>query len=147
MKTIITLAFLWPCLLFGQKKKPDFWVKQSAIFAIGFIGGVADGWNEEAKHNYYRIEAKLGDLSDQWHNPRISNNNKDDRGLLGRTVFVFTSDQYHLNKFVNNLCWASQAGISLTLYEKPNWKQIALQCVVMWGSHSLGKGLTHKFFE
>lgn len=133
---------------FTQNARKGFWAKQGAVFAQGFAGGVMDGWNEVAVHNWWLVEKKLGDMNDQWWNPKVSDNNKDDRPFLGRTLFVATSDSYHAFKFGQNITFVGQFAVSFTLWEKPpNWKQIAVQSVIILGSRTLGKHLTHQFFD
>jgi len=147
MKSALAILLLIIPLFGNSQKRNKFWEKQASVFIIGFIGGVADGQNEIILHNPYLYSQRHPNANPQWWNPKISNNNKDDRPWIGRTLFVATSDKYHLNKFIQNITWVGQIGFSFTLWEKPNWKQILVQSAVMWGSRSLGKGLTHRYYK
>lgn len=121
----ILLLILLPLTLSAQKKD-NFWVKQGGIVAAGLIAGIADGQREVIVHNKWAYRYRHPNANENWWNPDSTWKRADKPPQM----FVLVSDKYHLNQFIRNGMFAVQFGLSFTLYEKPNWKQIVLQAVI-----------------
>lgn len=73
------------------------------------LSGASNGFNETLLHHYYKFKARFPNASDKWFNPEESwvNKYKDgdqykgEKFPLSSTLLVFTTDQYHLNQFIN----------------------------------------------
>lgn len=139
----------------SAQKRDNFWLKQAA----GGLTMAAAGWlsatNEIAVHDYRRFAARHPNANPQWANPRMSFRNKyvdwpqDKRAayLGSKTVLAWTTDRHHLYNTTRNFLVAGNIGISMTLYEKANWKQVVLQAAVSWASFAVGSGAAHQYYR
>ncbi len=119
----------------------------------------AAGWlhatNEVSVHDYRRFAARHPNANPQWANPRLSFRNKYENwphdksaAFFGsKTVLVFTTDAYHLRSTTRNFLIAGNIGVTMSLYEKPNWKQILVQAASSWAFFALGSGAAHHFYK
>jgi hypothetical protein len=121
------------------------------MFAAGWLHAT----NEVSVHDYRRYAARHPNANPQWANPRISFRNKyadwpidKSAAYFGsKTLLVWTTDAYHLRSTARNFLIAGNIGVSMSLYEKPNWKQILLQAAISWGCFALGTGSAHKYYD
>jgi hypothetical protein len=151
---LLAAVLLFPILSFSQKRD-NFWLKQAA----GGLTMAAAGWlsatNEVATHDYRRFAARHPNANPQWANPKLSFRNKyadwpQDKSAAywgSKTVLVWTTDRHHLYNTTRNFLVAGNIGISMTLYEKPNWKQVVLQAAVSWACFAIGSGAAHQYYK
>ena len=99
----IIIAYLTILLLFslnasGQtlKQKLKIYAKQAPGY---YVAGFADGLNQTIAHHYGAFKRVHPGANDQYWNPDISWTNKGDNFLM-RTVFVGTTDGYHLTRTI-----------------------------------------------
>jgi len=87
----------------------------------------------------------------QWTNPNLSRNNKYKNGdesqgrkkLVGNiNVPVFATDKYHYSTFEIRLSYTVAIGLSMSVWKKPNWKQIIGQCLLIAAADVAGNGLS-----
>jgi hypothetical protein len=148
------LFFVLPLFCLAQKRD-KFWVKQCISGTAMFAAGWLHATNEVSVHDYRRYAARHPNANPQWTNPRISFRNKyadwptdKSPAFFGsKTVLVWATDAYHMRATARNFLIAGNIGVSMSLYEKPNLKQILLQAAASWGSFALGTGAAHKFYE
>jgi len=150
---ILLLAIFATCD--GQERRKNFWLKQTASFGMAFTAGVARGVNETINYRYDQFERRHPDRNDQFWYPKISYANKYKNGdrtqgaafPLSTTALVMFTDGHHLTNGLAVLSFAGSMGFSLSLYEKPNIKQILVQIAVTSGGYALGKGAAHWYYR
>lgn len=153
MKILIFLIFT--CGSVCAQKREKFWLKQAA----GGVAMMASGWlsaaNEVATHDYRRFAARHPNANPQWANPKLSFKNKyadwpsdKNAAYIGsKTVLAWTTDRHHLYNTTRNFLVAGNIGIQLSLYEKPNWKQIVAQAAASWAFFAIGSGAAHAYYK
>lgn len=154
MKTLILLLII-PIFATSQNIKKNFWIKQSASAGSMMVAGWLHGTNEVAVHDYRRYAARHPNANPQWSKPGISFRNKyknwptDMRAKYwgSKTVLAWTTDAYHLRNTLRNALIAGNVAITLTLYQKPNWKHIVLQAVGSWACYAVGSGAAHWYYK
>jgi hypothetical protein len=145
---------LWISTCFSQKRD-NFWLKQGISAATMAAAGWLHATNEVSVHDYRRFAARHPNANPQWANPRLSFRNKYENwphdksaAFFGsKTVLVFTTDAYHLRSTTRNFLIAGNIGVTMSLYEKPNWKQILVQAASSWAFFALGSGAAHHFYK
>ena len=150
---ILLLAIVGTCE--AQERRKNFWVKQSASFGFAFAAGAASGVNEVITHNYDQFEGKHPQANDNFWFPPLSAGNKYKNGdrtqgaafPLSTTVLVGVTDGYHMTNSIAVISATVSMGFALSLYEKPNFKQILMQVAVTSAGFALGKGTAHWFYR
>lgn len=153
MRLLLSFILLLPLFSICQKRG-HFWLKQgisaTAMAAAGFLQGA----NEVSVNDYRRFAARHPNANPKWANPKISQYNKyksrEDRtpAYFGSTtVLAWTTDRHHLYNTSRNFLVAGNIGISMSLYDKPNWKKIVLQAVSSWAFFALGSGAAHAYYK
>jgi hypothetical protein len=140
----------------SQRKVNDhFWLKQGMIIAMNITAGWFDGEREVARNNYAQFAAVRPNVNPQWANPKVSfvnkyadwPNDKSEAFLGSSTVFSAFTDKHHFNGAMRNIFAAGGAAISITLYTKPNWKDILCQLGINWASYAFGTGVAHYVYR
>jgi len=136
------------------QKRDNFWLKQSIGAAAMFSAGFLQGANEVAVNDYRRFAARHPNANPKWSNPRVSQYNKyksrTDKtpAFFGSTtVFVFVTDRHHAYNTTRNFLVAGNIGVTMSLYNKPNWKQIVLQAATSWAAFAVGSGAAHAYYK
>ena len=146
------------CFLFSTlyaQKRNKFLVKQGIGAAQMGYAGWLHGTNEVKLHDYRRFAARRRNADPKWHDPEVSFKNKyadyptdrSERFLGSKTVFAFATDAYHLNSTLKNILIVGNIGVCMSLYEKPNWKQIVLQAATSWAFYAIGTGAAHAYYK
>lgn len=152
MKVLFCLLIASSCYC---QNKPGYWWKQAGAATCYLIAGFADGQAEIIRNDYRRYAAIHPKANPQWANPKLSFRNKyqswpenQKAAYVGsKTWLAFTTDKFHLNRTLRNTLMAGGLAVSMSIYEKPNWKQIIFQAVGSWGCFSLGSGIAHKVYK
>jgi hypothetical protein len=114
-----------------------------------FQAGIYEGFAEGLKFHYESIDSKLG-LNDNYWNPAMSCNNKYKNGdpaqgeafPMSTTVFVWTTDGYHLTRAARNTCL--MAGLTFKLGEKQKWYEYLLEFIAYYITFTLGFNITYE---
>jgi len=144
---IVILSIL--CLTAFTQKRDNFWLKQGINAGCFMVGGFMFRRAEIAKDDFRRYQAIHPNTNPQWSNPKLSYRNKyknwpedqEPAYFLSTSVLVFTTDQFHMDNLAGGVAMVAGMGVSLTLYEKPNFKQILLQCGISLISYTSGRAL------
>jgi hypothetical protein len=122
----ITILFLFlPFVLCAQIGK--YLKNRLPEAALIFTAGAADGMRETIQHHYNSdFKRKFPKANDQFWDPKISWKNKYKNGdpekgekfLGSSTLFVWTTDGYHLLRTTENLCYAGAILIAKTSPKK-----------------------------
>lgn len=137
------------------QKRDHYWLKQGIAAGSLMYAGFLHGTNEVKKHDYRRFAARRTRADPQFHNPKLSFRNKyknfpSDKSPAywgSKTVLAWTTDAYHMNATGKNILLAGNIGLAMSLYDKPNWKQILLQAAASWGAYALGTGAAHAYYK
>ena len=148
MKTLtIILLSLFSLTLPGQQVKQ--YLKHNAVsLSLCFAGGAFDGFNEVLDFDYPAFKRTFPKANDNFWNPNISWQNKWKNGNLdeGRrfpgstTIFVWTTDGYHLTKTMTKACIT--ASIVLHIGKKQRWWKYGLDFLTYSVAYSAGFNLT-----
>lgn len=153
MYILMAIFLIAPILAFPQKKN-KFWLKQAIGAGACMTAGFFDGETEVLLHHYKLYKAKHPRTNPQWSNPALSFRNKyknfpeDMRSkyFLSKSLLVAGTDKVHLNHAIRNMLLATNVTVSLTLYEKPNWKLVVMQGLISWTSYAIGSGIAHAYY-
>lgn len=149
---ITAILLMIPFFLFAQTNKhTGYKQKQVLIFSGLLIAGFLDGQSEVIKSDFSRYQRVHPLTNPNWSNPILSFKNKykdwptDTREKFfgSTTVFVWTTDKYHLNRTLRNGLMMGSTSLSMSLYEKPSLKQIVKQAALSWVFYLLGTGIAH----
>lgn len=143
-----------PLSSFCQDAKYQFKLKEHIVpAAFVLVAGAADGINQALQFRYDGFKRAFPGANDQFYNPAISWTNKykdhdpaKGEAFLGsKTVFVFTTDAYHLSRFVNHLF--SSGAIAVKIGQKrEKWFVYVLQGLSYWVLHRLSFTLVYSRF-
>ena len=139
---------------FAQKAKfpwKQFGMSGGVMFTAGWLDNEAD----VAKFNFHLYKVRWPNTNPQWSNPLLSARNKYanwpvDKGPAypgSKTWLVWTTDKYHMNRFMRNALVAGAVAVNLTIGEKLNWKQIAAMAAGNWAAFALGSGASAAFYK
>jgi len=139
---------------YGQKRD-NFWLKQGVSAAAMAAAGFLHGTNEVSVHDYRRYAARHPNANPKWANPKLSFRNKyvawpDDKDPAywgSKTVLAWTTDAYHMRSTARNLLMVGNIGVTMSLYQKPNWKQIVVQAAASWAFFAIGSGAAHAYYK
>jgi hypothetical protein len=110
-----------------------------------FLAGACDGTAETLKFHYDRFKAVFPKANDQYWNENKSWGNKYANGACGKekfwgssTVFVWTTDGYHMMRFQRNLF--IMTSMSFCIGEKKDkWYYYLIQLVANYACFTLGE--------
>jgi hypothetical protein len=136
------------------QKRDNFWLKQGIGAAAMLTSGFLQGANEVAVNDYRRFAARHPNANPKWSNPKISQFNKfksrtdkTPKFFGSTTVFVFVTDRHHAFNTTRNFLVAGNIGVTMSLYHKPNWKQIVVQAAASWAFFAVGSGAAHHYYK
>jgi len=137
------------------QKRDNFWLKQGVSATTMAVAGWLQGANEVAVNDYRRFAARHPNANPKFSNPRISFKRKYENFPTDKspaywgstTVLAWTSDRHHLYNTTRNFLVAGNIGVTMSLYEKPNWKQIVVQAASSWAFFAIGSGAAHKYYK
>ena len=115
-----------------------------------FMAGASKGFNETLIFHYDQFQQRFPRANPEWFNPQDSWKNKYKNGdpsqgakyPLSTTVLVMTTDQYHLDNFINKTAWTSAILIKLG-EEKKSFKNYLFDLLYYTACHQLGFALTY----
>jgi hypothetical protein len=122
------------------------WITGSLVF----LAGASKGFNETLIFHYDQFQQRFPRADPQWFNPQQSWTNKYKNGIaangakfpLSTSVLVATTDQYHLDNFINKTAWMSTIMIKMSEGKKP-FKYHLLDLLYYTACHQLGFALTY----
>jgi len=122
------------------------WITGSLVF----LAGASKGFNETLLFHYDQFHQRFPNIHARWFNPQESWKNKYKNGdpaagakfPLSTTVLVATTDQYHLNNFINKTAWISTIMITMGEGRKP-LKYHLLDLLYYTACNQLGFALTY----
>lgn len=152
--TLLILMGMISSLVYSQKRD-NFWLKHGISSTVMFTAGWLSATNEVVLHDYRRFKNRHPKWDENYFNPKISWKNKyknysinDDPKFWGSTsVLAWTTDAHHLRNTLRNMLICGNVAVSLTLYQKPKFKQILKQSLLSWGSFALGTGVAHWYYK
>ena len=122
--------------------------------SLVFIAGASKGFNETLMFHWKAFYHTFPKTNPQWFNPAKSwtnkyKNNDSNAGAkfpLSTSVLVMTTDQYHLNNFINKMAWTSAFVVKIGEGKKP-LKQYMLDFLFYNLCHQGGFMLTYYPFK
>jgi len=122
------------------------WITGSMVF----LAGASKGFNETLLFHYDQFHQRFPRLNSEWFNPQVSWKNKYKNGdpssgakfPLSTTMLVATTDQYHLNNFINKTAWISTIMITMG-EERKSFKYHLLDLLYYTACHQLGFALMY----
>ena len=125
-------------LFFSANGKAQLFSKNAIItYSICFVAGASDGLNDAIvahdpfpNSNFWSLYAKN------------SYENKEKYGWLRREVFTFTTDGYHLTKFVTYTSYTVAVGFTIGDKNR-NWKYILGKAALSFAASKLGHTLSY----
>jgi hypothetical protein len=111
-----------------------------------FLAGAADGLNQVIMDHYGAFKKVFPDANDRFWKPAMSGANKYKNGdpaqgpaFPGSTTWlVFTTDGYHLTRFVNHLFLSGAITFKITGYEKKKWYVYLAEAAGYWIINRIG---------
>jgi hypothetical protein len=135
MKKLLLFSCLSFFIIIG---KAQLFNKNAIItYSICFIAGASDGVNDAiVAHDPFSN-------SDFWSlYAKDSYQNKEKYGWLRREVLTFTTDGYHLTKFVTYTSYTVAVGFTIGDKNR-NWKYILEKAALSFAASKLGHTLTY----
>jgi len=120
-----------------------------------FLAGAADGVNQALVFKYGAVKKAFPKLNDRYWWPVKSAYNKykncdPAQGAKfpgSRTWLVFTTDGYHLTRFVDRLFMSGAIAFKIAGYEKRRWYVYLLEAACYWAINRAGFCLTYNRFK
>jgi len=155
MKIFLPILFFFQFFFCFSQKRDNFWLKQGVSATTMLAAGWLSATNEVANSDYRRFAARHPNANPKWANPKIGFRNKykawpADKSPAywgSKTVLAWTTDRHHAYNTTRNFLVAGNIGVTMSLYEKPNWKQIVVQSVSSWAFFAIGSGAAHKYYK
>lgn len=134
--------------------KPEYHWKMNGNKLISgglvFLAGASKGFNETLMFHWAAFHQKYPNVNEGWYNPNVSWRNKYKDGdpnagakfPLSTTMLVATTDQYHLNNFINKTAWMSTIMITMSEGRK-SFKGYVLDLLYYTACHQLGFAMTY----
>lgn len=118
--------------------------------SVAFVSGMSNGLNQTLQHHYNSFERRFPNSDPNFWNPDVSWRNKYAGGLPengerfpgSKTVFVFTTDAFHLTNTIHRTALFS-AGCLVTIGEKRPWWHYALDIGITYTAHTAGFHLVY----
>lgn len=129
------------------------WVRRNwPGWSLMLVGGTSDAVVEVLRHDYPAFKRTFN-LSDTYWNPAVSWRNKWKDGDPAKgeafpgssTVFVFTTDGYHLMRSINH--GAIMAAIVIKIGHKQKWYWYAADLLSYSAFYSIGFNLTYELIR
>ena len=144
MKLLI-LILLLPVLIQAQILTK----KDIAPLCLTFASGMFDGGAESLKFHYSEVNRKYN-LNDNFWNPALSWKNKYRNGDPSQgeaftgstTVFVWTTDGYHLMRGMRNI--TAMTAISIQIGERQKWWKYLIELATFYISYTIGFNLSYE---
>jgi len=133
-----------------KKRMTNYAVTGSMVF----VAGAADGINQALLHKYGGIKKAFPHLNDHYWWPVKSAYNKYKNGDPAQgakfpgscTWLVFTTDGYHLTRFVDHLFMSGAVAFKIAGHEKKKWYFYLLEAAGYWVVNRAGFCLTYNRF-
>lgn len=114
--------------------------KDIPSLAAIFVAGMADGLNQTLEFHYGTFKHVFPKANDEYWNPQISwtnkyknNNSADGPKYFGSTSFlVWTTDGYHMTRFVEDAGLMSSIVLRINVYEKRKWWYYVIEGAGYW---------------
>ncbi len=154
MKYILIAICLLPMTGIGQTGGKYQLKKQVLPASLVFLAGIADGLVETISHDYSGFKKAFPNANDRWYSPQLSFMNKYKNGDPAQgakfpgstTVLVFTTDAYHLGRFLDHLLTAGAFAIKITQGKK-KWYWYACEVAGYWILNRIAFSLTYGYFK
>jgi hypothetical protein len=125
MKYFLVIFFIIPI---GLKAQSDF-KKNIPSFVSTFVAGMADGLNQTLEFHYNDFKRVFPNANDNYWNPQVSwvnkyknGNSADGPKYMGSTTYlVWTTDGYHLTRFIEHATIATSITLRINFKEKKKW--------------------------
>ena len=161
---LLLMGLLFFCLganaqvdFYKTYKAPETWKMNGNRWITGglvFLAGASKGFNETLMFHWDAFHRKFPGANTQWFNPNVSWKNKYENGdpeegekfPMSTTMFVMTTDQYHLDNFINRTAWMSTIMIKMSEGRK-SFKNYLLDMLYYTACHQLGFALTYYPFS
>lgn len=122
------------------------------IGTLALLGGAADGINQKISFHYDEFKARFPGADDQFWNPGLSWTNKyknhdptqGRRSFLSTSVLVWTTDGYHLTRFISHATTAGAISVKVINGSKKKWYIYAIEGIGYWIVNRVGFNLTYK---
>jgi hypothetical protein len=122
---------------------------------MAFLAGASDGINQVLMYHYGAFKKVFPEANDHYWKPSVSGANKYKNGdpmqgaaFPGSTTWlVFTTDGYHLTRFMNHLLMAGAVTFKITGYEKKKWYVYVLEAAGYWAVNRVGFCFTYNQFR
>lgn len=159
MKTLIGLLLFIPVFGMAQtvdNERPHFAIKEITILGAAFYAGFKRHERDVIDKAYYKYKKRWPNANDQWANPIKGRFNKyklNDPTLGYKEIIkgvnrpVAFSDKYHMSTLQVRLSYSVVIGGSMALWHKPNWKQIVVQTLLIFGADAAGNGFSSTFYK
>ena len=144
MKRLATIVLLL-CTLTASAQ----WFSKGIVArsSLMLVSGFADGTAEVLRTDYSRFPASV---DNKYWNPDISYKNKwkngdsrqGERFPLSSTALVWTTDGYHLMRFVRN--GTMIASVCIRIGERKTWKQYATDVLISYCAYGIGFNLAYE---
>lgn len=149
MIRLFFIILLCPLLSFSQKS----WTYYLPSASVMFVSGSMDGMAEEMNYHYPKFKKAFGISNDNFWNPEISWKNKWQNGdpnqgeafLGSSTIFVSTTDAYHLTRTLRDV--GIFTTIAIQFGSKPKFKDICISMGISAVSYYMGKGIIHTYVQ
>ena len=139
-----------------EPKKISHWKMDKNKVITGslvFMAGASKGFNETLMFHWDAFHQKFPNANPNWYNPEVSWKNKYKDGdpvngakfPLSTNMLVATTDQYHLNNFINKTAWISTIMIKMSEPRK-SFKHYFLDMLYYTACHQMGFALTYYTF-
>jgi len=139
-----------------EPKKISHWkMDKNKVITGGlvFMAGASKGFNETLMFHWDAVHQRFPNANPNWYNPEVSWKNKYRDGdptngakfPLSTTMLVATTDQYHLNNFINKTAWISTIMIKMSEPRK-SFKHYFLDMLYYTACHQMGFALTYYTF-
>lgn len=135
MKKILFLLSLVPVASVAQD---NLFSKNNIItYSLCFVAGASDGLNDAIVAHDPFPQSQFWSLYGQ-----SSYDNKDQYGWLRREVLTFTTDGYHLTKFITYSSYCVAVGFTIADKDR-NWKYITCKILISFAAHKVGQFVTY----
>lgn len=151
MKKIIIFFALtvYACHSFSQEKRKFITGNDVLTYSLSFLSGTAQGLEEAIKYHYnIGFKSAFPNANNQFWDPRISWTNKDNSNFpLASSLFAFTTDGYHLTRFVSRTSLIAAVAFSANdfkgLTKKEKFWMIAKKFTFSMISNRLGQWIMY----
>ena len=132
-------------IFIGVQSQAQFSIKKDwQSLGTIMIAGISDGTNEELSHHYNNFKKVFPKANDQYWDPKISWTNKYKNGdptqgpkHFGSTTFlVWTTDGYHMTRFVKNTMVVTS--IALSVRPKRKFKDFLVRAIAHSVAYHVG---------